>query len=119
MERLRWLRVATRESHSLGRDGEIVLIVGIHNTGILSSAAAVLDGIVRFGCAEERLDRRKYSKFFPHRAIEAGLHHVGAKLDDVDVFAIAWNPAINIAERYRAGFSEWPAYPGARFYSNP
>ena len=26
--------------------------------------------------------------------------------------------AINIAEKYRAGFSEWPAYPGERFYSN-
>jgi carbamoyltransferase len=96
-----------------------LLIVGIHNTGIISSAATVVDGALRFGCAEERLDRRKYSKYFPHRAIDAGLAHVGAKLSDVDIFAIAWNPAINIAERYRAGFSEWPAYPGERFYANP
>lgn len=78
----------------------------------------MVDGILRFGCAEERLDRQKYSKYFPHRAIDAGLTHVGATLDDVDIFAIGWNPAINIAERYRAGFSEWPAYPGERFYSN-
>jgi len=96
-----------------------LLIVGIHNTGIISSAAIVVDGVLRFGCAEERLDRRKYSKYFPHRAIDAGLTHVGAQLADVDVFAIGWNPAINIAERYRAGYSEWPAHPGARFYSNP
>lgn len=95
-----------------------MLIVGIHNTGITSSAAVVVDGALQFGCAEERLDRRKYSKYFPHRAISAGLTHVGAKLSDVDVFAIGWNPAINIAEQYRAGFSEWPAHPGARFYSN-
>ncbi len=40
-------------------------------------------------------------------------------MKDVDCFAIAWNPAINIGARYRAGFSEWPAYPGARFYTNP
>ncbi|MDB5602031.1 MAG: hypothetical protein JWN71_4075 [Xanthobacteraceae bacterium] len=96
-----------------------MLIVGIHNTGIISSAAVVVDGVLRFACAEERLDRRKHSKYFPHRAMDAGLAHIGAKLADVDIFAIGWNPAINIAERYRAGFSEWPAYPGTRFYSNP
>jgi carbamoyltransferase len=96
-----------------------LLIVGIHNTGIMSSAAVVIDGALRFGCAEERLDRRKYSKYFPHRSIDAALAHVGATLSDVDIFAVGWNPAINIAERYRAGFSEWPAYPGERFYANP
>ncbi len=96
-----------------------MLIVGIHNTGIISSAAIVVDGVLRFGCAEERLDRRKYSKYFPFQAIDAGLAHVGKRLDDVDAFAVGWNPAINIAERYRAGFSEWPGYPGERFYSDP
>ena len=34
-----------------------MIIVGIHNTGILSSAAVVVDGELKFGCAEERLDR--------------------------------------------------------------
>ncbi len=96
-----------------------MIIVGIHNTGILSSAAVVVDGELKFGCAEERLDRRKYSKYFPHQAVKACLDAVGAKMSDVDYFAIGWNPAINIASRYRAGFSEWPAYPGARFYTNP
>ncbi len=42
-----------------------MIVVGIHNTGITSSAAVVADGALRFGCAEERLDRRKYSKYFP------------------------------------------------------
>ena len=105
-------------SHRSPEWSQRLLIVGIHNTGIISSAAVVTDGVLRFGCAEERLDRRKYSKYFPQRAIEAGLAHVGASYADVDVFAIGWNPAINIGERYRAGFSEWPAHPGARFYSN-
>ena len=54
-----------------------MLIIGIHNTGILSSAAAVVDGQLVFGCAEERLDRRKFSKYFPHKAIQACLSHVG------------------------------------------
>ena len=96
-----------------------MLIVGIHNTGILSSAAIVADGVLRFGCAEERFSRQKYDKQFPHRSIDAGLAHIGATHDDVDAFVVAWNPALNIGERYRASFSEWPAYPGARFYSNP
>jgi len=95
-----------------------MLIVGIHNTGISSSAAIVKDGKVIYGTAEERLNRQKYSKYFPHLAINAGLEYIGATLTDVDAFAIAWNPAINIGSRYRAGFSEWPAYPGERFYSN-
>ena len=95
-----------------------MIIAGIHNTGITSSAAIVVDGKVVYGSTEDRLNRQKYSKYFPHRAIEAGLGHIGAELKDVDAFAIAWNPAINIGSRYRAGFSEWPAHPGERFYSN-
>jgi carbamoyltransferase len=94
-------------------------IIGVHNTGILSSAALVVDGRLVSGMAEERLDRRKYSKYFPHKAVAACLNLGGLTLDDVDCFAIGWNPAINIGSRYRAGFSEWPAYPGERFYSNP
>ena len=94
-------------------------VIGIHNTGILSSAALVRDGRLEFGCAEERLDRRKYSKYYPHKAIKACLDHAGLAMRDVDCFAIGWNPAINIAGRYRAGLSEWPAHPGERFYANP
>ncbi|MBF0283054.1 MAG: carbamoyltransferase [Magnetococcales bacterium] len=96
-----------------------MIIVGLHNTGILSSAAVVVDGVLRAGMAEERLDRRKHSKYFPLQAIEASLKQVGATLDAVDHFAVGWNPAINIGSRLRAGFSEWPAFPGARFYANP
>ncbi len=96
-----------------------MLVVGIHNTGIISTAAFVADGKLVYGAAEERLSRRKHSKYFPHRAIEAGLEWLGAAYADVDVYAIGWNPALNIAERTRAGFSEWPAYPGERFCSNP
>ena len=96
-----------------------MLVVGIHNTGIISTAAFVADGKLVYGAAEERLSRRKHSKYFPHRVIEAGLKFLHATHADVDVYAIGWNPALNIAERTRAGFSEWPAYPGERFYSNP
>ena len=96
-----------------------MIVIGLHNTGVLSSAALVVDGRLVFAAAEERFSRNKYDKSFPHRAIEASLRHAGLSLSDVDWFAVAWNPAINLGQRYRAGFSEWPAYPGARFYSNP
>lgn len=97
----------------------MTLIVGLHNTGVLSSAAIVADGRLEFAAAEERYNRQKYTKSFPHLAIAAGLKAMGAALSDVDAFAVAWNPGINIGEKYRAGFSEWPAYPGERLYSNP
>ncbi len=96
-----------------------MIIVGIHNTGVTSSAAFVVDGKLVFGCAEERLNRQKHSKYFPHLAIESGLKYIGASMADIDIFAIGWNPAINISSRYRAGHSEWSSHAGERFYSNP
>ena len=41
-----------------------MIIAGIHDTGITSSAAIVVDGKVVYGAAEERLDRQKYSKYY-------------------------------------------------------
>lgn len=95
------------------------MIVGLNTSGYVSSAAVVVDGELVFAAAEERFDRRKYSKYFPLRSMQAGLKHIGASIDDVDCFAIGYNPAISVAGRARAGFSEWPAYPGYRFSSNP
>lgn len=96
-----------------------MLIVGLNTSGYVSSAAIVVDGKLAFAAAEERFDRRKYSKYFPMRAMRAGLKHIGANINDVDCFAIGYNPAISVASRPRDGFSEWPAYPGYRFSSNP
>ena len=96
-----------------------MLIVGLNTSGYVSSAAIVVDGQLAFAAAQERFDRRKYSKYFPMQALHAGLKQVGASMDDVDCFAIGYNPAISVAGRARAGFSEWPAYPGYRFASNP
>lgn len=96
-----------------------MLIVGLNTSGYVSSAAIVVDGKVAFAAAQERFDRRKYSKYFPMQAMRAGLEHIGARMDDVDCFAIGYNPAISVAGRPRAGFSEWPGYPGYRFASNP
>lgn len=96
-----------------------MLIAGLNTSGYVSSAALVVDGELVFACAEERIDRRKLSKYFPHRALRLGLDHIGAKVNDIDCFAVGYNPAISVGSRARAGFSEWPGYPGYRFSSNP
>lgn len=95
-----------------------VITVGIHNTGSTSSACVMRNGKVEFAAAEERFNRNKHWRYFPQLAMERGLAMLGCSINQVDRVAIAWNPAINLAGRFRAGFSEWPAYPGARLYSN-
>jgi carbamoyltransferase len=96
-----------------------MIVVGINSSGYISSAAFVIDGKLVFACPEERLDRQKQSKSFPLKAIQAGLEYLNIALSDIDCFAIGYNPAISVGSRTRTGFSEWPGYPGARFYSNP
>ena len=96
-----------------------MITVGIHNTGTTSSACIMQGGDVVFAAAEERFNRNKLWKYFPGTAIDRGLDMLGLDLNSVDTVAIAWNPAQNIAGRFRAGFSEWPGYAGARLYTTP
>ena len=96
-----------------------MIVIGIHNTGINSSASLVIDGELKYAFLEERLSRKKYDKSFPHNAIQKILELSNLEIKDVDCFAIGWNPAINVGDRYRAGFSEWSGYAGNRFSSNP
>ena len=94
-------------------------ILGIHNSGWLTSAALIKDGEIRVACPEERLDRRKYSRAFPVGAIRFCLQSEGIPLSAVDHIAIGWNPGINVASRYRGGFSERLRYAGEWLYSVP
>ena len=94
-------------------------VIGLHNTGVSSAAALVIDGDLIFACQEERLDRRKHSKYFPHKTITQCLEYAGLDLSEIDHYAIAWNPGLVISGRYRSGLSEWPGHPGERLFSNP
>ena len=94
-------------------------IIGIHNTGVTSAACLVSNGQIKYAFCEERLNRNKYSKYFPILSIKKCLSCSNLTFKDIDYFAIAWNPGINIKEKLRPGFSEWPAYPGQRLYTNP
>lgn len=95
------------------------LYIGLHISGLTSSAAIFENGNLLFAAPEERISRVKYTKHFPLSAINAGLKYLRRSIQEVTDVAISWNPAINIGSRYRAGFSEWPSNSGARFYSIP
>jgi carbamoyltransferase len=93
-------------------------IIGIHNTGVTSSAAILINNQIKFACAEERLTRNKYDKYYPIRAIQNCLNATKLNIDEVDYFAIGWNPAENLKEKIRPGFYEWVSHPGLRLASN-
>ena len=93
-------------------------ILGICHDVLICSAGLIEDGRVVAAIPEERLDRRKQSRVFPVRAIQACLDQAGVKMDDVDEIAVAWNPGIDAetapsgwvnARRWRAEhFSQIP-----------
>jgi carbamoyltransferase len=92
-------------------------IIGIHQSGLNSSAALVKGGKISAALLEERLRRQKHYKLYPGNAIEMCLKIGNIKIEDVDIFGVAWNPMIHLAARYRAGFSDWVPYGGQRLYS--
>lgn len=96
-----------------------MICIGLHISGMTSSVAIFDGGRLLYACAEERITRMKYSKYFPHEALDVGLKELGLSAREVSDVAVSWNPAINIGARLRAGFSEWPAFSGWRFSSVP
>ncbi|MBD1173029.1 hypothetical protein IDG88_00430 [Pelagibacterales bacterium SAG-MED03] len=92
-------------------------IIGIHNTGIQSSFFSLSKNKLR-GIPEERLSRLKYDKFFPTKNLELFLDENKINKKDKLKFIIAWNPVLNINEKYRASISEWSRHPSERLYSN-
>lgn len=92
--------------------------IGIHNTGYFSSCAIFKDNTLVFASPEERISRIKFDNQFPFNAIDKGLESINASYDDIDEVILSWNPFINAASRYRAGFSRWTAHPMQRLYSN-
>jgi len=68
-------------------------VLGIGSDIWISSAALVEDGRVVAAAPEERFDRRKMSKAFPHRAIDYCLEAAGCAFSDLDAIAFGWSPA--------------------------
>ncbi|MGD8815356.1 MAG: carbamoyltransferase N-terminal domain-containing protein, partial [Anaerolineales bacterium] len=92
-------------------------IIGL-SIGYNTSSALLLDGEVKFAVEEERLIRQKRTRRFPIQGVWEGLRLAGLNIDDVDAFAVAWNPAINL-ERFSLAQSLRTRYMGEFFYSVP
>ena len=87
-------------------------VIGIHNTGVLSSACLISNGNIKFASTEERFSRIKYDGSFPIQTINYILKSFKLNLDDINHFAVGWNPGENLSMRYRASFSNNFRYPG-------
>lgn len=95
------------------------LIVGIHHSGPIATAALIKNGELIAAAPEERFTRNKHDRSFPHKAIRFCLETTNASLEEVDHFAIGWNAGENVALKYRGGFSDWMRYPGEWLSSVP
>ena len=94
-------------------------IIGINQSGHVSSAILIRDGKPVCGGAEERFNREKNSRKFPINAIKFILKDQNLKISDIDYFATGWNPAINIAKFDNAFSTERARYRGEYLYSVP
>src|SRR3989344_8661520 len=80
-------------------------IIGLLSQFVISSAVLLRDGAIVAGAAEERFNREKMSRKFPHAAIDFCLKKDGIAIDDVDYIAVGWNPGVHIRS-YNRRFSE-------------
>ena len=79
-------------------------IIGLLSQFVISSAVLLRDGAIVAGAAEERFNREKMSRKFPHAAIDYCLKKDGIAIDDVDYIAVGWNPGVHIRS-YNLHFS--------------
>ena len=87
-------------------------VIGIHQSGPISSAALVSNGKVVFASAEERFSRIKHDDLFPEKTIKYILKKYKLDFKDINFFSIGWNPGENLSIRYRRNFSNTFRYPG-------
>ena len=71
-------------------------ILSIYPYTHISSAALMINGKLIAAAPEERFNRLKMSTAFPFKAIEWCLNKNNLSLNDIDLIAVPWNPAINI-----------------------
>ncbi len=71
-------------------------ILSIYPYTHISSAALMINGKLIAAAPEERFNRLKMSTAFPFKAIEWCLNKNNLTLNDIDLIAVPWNPAINI-----------------------
>lgn len=80
-------------------------ILGLLSQFWISSAVLMKDGKIVAGAPEERFNREKMSRKFPHEAICYCLEKAGITIEAVDYIAVGWNPGIHIRS-YNRRFSD-------------
>lgn len=71
-------------------------ILSIYPYTHISSAALMIDGKIVAASPEERFNRIKMSTAFPTNAIQWCLKSQKISIEDIDLIAVPWNPAINL-----------------------
>ena len=73
-----------------------MIILGICHDVLTCSACIMVDGAIIAAIPEERLDRVKQSRIFPHHSIDKCLEIAEITMEDVDEIAVGWNPAADL-----------------------
>jgi len=94
-------------------------IIGINQSGHISSACLLQDGRIVAAGAEERFNREKRSREFPMQTIAFLLKKAGLTAKDIDSYAIGWNPGINISKFSKANSGPLARHRGEYLYSVP
>jgi carbamoyltransferase len=68
------------------------IVLGLNTGEINASACLSVDGRIVAGAPEERFNRRKLTRDFPHGAVQYCLEQAGLTLSDVTAVAQGWNP---------------------------
>ena len=95
-----------------------MLVIGLNHGELNASAAVCQDGRIVAGAPEERFNRQKLTRLFPHGAMQYCLEHVGVGLQDVDSVAQAWNPGA-LWQKYNPVISTHRTRREDYFYSIP
>ena len=97
-----------------------IFVLGLHVTGVQSSAALFRNGQLVTAVAEERLNRQKKSRNFPIFAIKSCLKDAGLEnLDSVQRIVVSWNPGVHMASLNLSGFTGWRRYDPEWLYIVP
>ena len=67
-------------------------VLGLNHGEINSSACIVQGGRLIAGCPEERFNRQKLTRNFPHKSVEYCLQSAGITLANCEAVAQGWNP---------------------------
>jgi len=96
----------------------MVKILGINHDMYITSAALLVDGEIVAACAEERLNRVKLSRSFPHNAIKYCLKSSNIDFKDLDYIANAYNPSSHL-NKFNPIFSNSRKHRSDYLYSVP